>query len=67
MEQAARLGLLQSLLEEDLEWDFLMDAGLHNETLPLLYWHLNQACPERVSASITRRMCAFFSRTTVRS
>lgn len=67
MEEPRRLACLQTLAEQHLEWDFLLEAGIHNEMLPLLYWHLNAACPDRVPTSIMRHLRSFFYQTSVRN
>jgi hypothetical protein len=55
------------LLGVDLDWAYLLQAGWHNDVLPLLYWHLNTTCPERVPPSILRELREFFCQTSVRN
>ena len=47
MEESQRLPFLLMLTDQDLDWDFLLETSVYNEMLPLLYWHLHAACPDR--------------------
>jgi hypothetical protein len=67
MEEPRRLACLQALTEQHLDWDFLLEAAAHNEMLPLLYWHLNAACPHRVPTSVMGFLRKSFFQISVRN
>ncbi len=45
---AERAERIRQLLQEDLNWDYLLQAALKRRVMPLLYWHLNASGPEAV-------------------
>jgi hypothetical protein len=44
-ERAARV---ETLLQEDINWDYLLETAQEHGLMPLLYWNLNATCPEAV-------------------
>ena len=42
--QSRELTRAQVLLDQDLDWEYILGIGLRNGILPLLYWHLNSLC-----------------------
>jgi hypothetical protein len=45
---AARAERIRVLLQEELDWDYMIWSALRHGMLPLLSWHLNSLCPEAV-------------------
>jgi hypothetical protein len=43
---------ITALLQEDLDWAYLLRMTQRHGMMPLLYWHLSDACPEAVPKSI---------------
>lgn len=39
---------LRDLLQEDIDWDYLLRLARQHKMMPLLYWHLNLTCSEAV-------------------
>ena len=39
---------MRSLVGEKLDWDYLLDEALRQGMMPLLYWHINASCRDRV-------------------
>lgn len=37
---------IRSLVEQELNWDYLLDSADRHGLMPLLYWHLSSGCPE---------------------
>jgi hypothetical protein len=67
VQEVQRLSEVRSLIEHPIDWDRLLGMGAQNEILPLLYWHLNAACPDRVPPAVMRRLRDFFFQTSVRN
>jgi hypothetical protein len=55
MEQgtAARI---KTLLQIDLNWDYLTQLAARQRVMPLLYWNLNHLCPEMVPRSVLSQL-----------
>lgn len=39
---------IKTLLQKDIDWDYLIRTALSHRVMPLLYWSLNATCPEAV-------------------
>ncbi|MCP2731231.1 nucleotidyltransferase domain-containing protein [Limnofasciculus baicalensis] len=39
---------LKILLQETIDWQYLLKIAKHHKVMPLLYWNLNNTCPEAV-------------------
>jgi len=39
---------VESLLQGNIDWDYLLEMAQENGVIPLLYWNLNSTCPEAV-------------------
>jgi hypothetical protein len=50
-----------------LDWEYLLEASLHNETVPLLYSHLNARCPDRVPVTVMSTLRRLFYEISVRN
>ncbi len=44
-ERAARV---EALLQEDINWDYLLETAQEHGVMPFLFWNLNAICPEAV-------------------
>lgn len=42
---------LKFLLRENIDWEYLKQTAIEHGVMPLLYWNLNQICPEVVPKS----------------
>ena len=39
---------ITTLLQEEVDWDYLLQTAGRHGMIPLLFWHLDHACPEAV-------------------
>lgn len=42
----------KSILQNKIDWDYLLETAQNNSIKQLLYWHLNNICPEAVPRSV---------------
>ncbi len=49
-----------ALLQEDINWDYLLRTALWHGVMPLLYWSLNATCPEVVPQAIMGQLRDYF-------
>lgn len=42
----------KSILQNKIDWDYLLETAQHNSIKQLLYWHLNNICPEAVPRAV---------------
>jgi len=52
---------LNSLLEEDLDWDYLARMARRHRVRPLLFWRLNSALPGDVPEGVLKQLKDYFS------
>jgi len=45
---AEAIARIRTLLQEDIDWPYLLRTARSHGMMPLLYWHLNATCPERI-------------------
>lgn len=55
--EGARIG---ALLQQELDWDYLLSASTRHAMKPLLCWSLDKTCPEAVPAPFLERLRAYF-------
>jgi hypothetical protein len=63
-ETAARIG---ALLQENIDWKYLLWAAHRHTIVPLLYWHLDETCPEAVPESTLDHLRDHFRTTNLRN
>ena len=51
---------IKALLQEDIDWDYLLRTALWHGVLQLLYWSLNATCPEAVPKAILDQLRDYF-------
>lgn len=51
---------ISSLLDNNLDWDYLLNKTARNRLRPLLYLNLNQVAPERVPGDVLQGLKEFF-------
>lgn len=51
---------IKTLLQEDIDWDYLIRTALSHGVMPLLYWSLNATCPEAVPNGRLAQLCDYF-------
>lgn len=56
-EEADRIAVL---LQEDLDWEYLLAMAGRHRVVPLLYWHLDAISPEAVPKTILDRLRNYF-------
>src|SRR5918994_94858 len=39
---------IRALLQEEVDWEYLLRMAYRHRTAPLLYWNLNAVCPQAV-------------------
>ena len=59
---AERAVRLRTLIEEELNWDYLLRLADRHGLQPLLYWHLNACCSESVPAAHRQHLLVAFQR-----
>src|SRR5215212_3025974 len=52
-EKAARIG---ALLQEEVEWEYLLRLASEHGMLPFLFWHLDGAPPDLVPEAVLNRL-----------
>lgn len=63
-DRAERIG---QLLQDDIDWQFLLRAALRHGLLPLLYWHINTICPTAVPKPVLAQLQNYFRATAQRN
>ena len=63
-EQTVRI---KSLLQQKLDWEYLLRAATQHGVMPLLYSHLSAICPEAVPEVYFKRLQDLFRRNTARN
>ena len=51
---------IKALLQQGIDWEYLIQTALPHGMLPLLYWSLNSTCPERVPKDFLERLRSHF-------
>ena len=55
-EESERAAQIRSLLRKEIDWPYLLTTALRHGMMPLLYWHLDSACPEAVPKAAMDRL-----------
>jgi hypothetical protein len=58
---------ITSLLQDSMDWEYLLRTAQKHGVAPLLYWHLNATCPEAVPTSALDRLRAHFRANNLRN
>ena len=58
---------IKTLLQQDLDWTYLLEFAFQHKMLLLLYQHLNATCPEAVPRSVLEFLQNFFRTNAQRS
>ena len=58
---------IEQLLQDDIDWPFLLRAASRHGLLPLLYWQLNTICPKAVPAPVLTQLQQYFQTTARRN
>ncbi len=66
-EEPERAARIRSLLREEIDWPHLLRMALPHGMMPLLYWHLNAACPDAVPEATMDRLRERFHSNTRRN
>lgn len=51
---------IKTLLQEKIDWDYLIRTALSHGVMPLLYWSLNATCPEAVPKPQLAQLSDYF-------
>lgn len=51
---------IKALLQEDIDWTYLIQTAHRHGTMPLLYWNLNTTCSEAVPKAILGQFRDYF-------
>ncbi|HWP42267.1 MAG TPA: nucleotidyltransferase family protein, partial [Blastocatellia bacterium] len=51
---------IKSLVERDLDWEFVIEKAFLHSVLPLLYWNLHITCPKSVPEEVMKRLQLYF-------
>ncbi|MCT7958516.1 nucleotidyltransferase domain-containing protein [Laspinema palackyanum] len=57
-EYAARI---HQLVQQNINWNYLVNTARRHEVIPLLYWQLKNVCPEAVPQDILNKLRSAFS------
>ncbi len=52
---------IKSLVQQDIDWDYLLHISTKHKLTPLLYWQLNSTCPDPVPSEIMGRLKTYFN------
>jgi len=58
---------IEALLQEDIDWEYLLRMAHRHKVAPLLYWHLDATCPEAVPENAFGRLRAHFRANSLRN
>lgn len=51
---------IKTLLQEDIDWEYLIQTARSHGVIPLLYWNLNTNCPEAVPETRLAQLREYF-------
>lgn len=57
---SASVEQIKALLQEDIDWEYLIQTALRHGVMPLFYWNLNTICPEAVPKVIMGQFRDYF-------
>jgi hypothetical protein len=57
---AARAERVRALLGDEIDWEYLLRLAGRHRLRPLLYWNLNNTCPEEVPAAVFAQLQEHF-------
>jgi hypothetical protein len=63
-ETAARI---EELVQESMDWEYLLRTARRHRVAPLLYWHLDATCPEALPESVLDRLRDHFRANNLRN
>ena len=49
-----------SLIQQEIDWDYLLKKSSEHRLKPLLYWQLNNICPDSVPKNVIDYLKTFF-------
>ena len=49
-----------SLIQQEIDWDYLLQKSSEHRLTPLLYWQLNNICPNSVPQNIMECLKTYF-------
>ena len=58
---------LKILLQQPIDWQYLLKIARHHKVMPLLYWNLNNTCPEVLPPDIMAVLQNYFNENARRS
>jgi hypothetical protein len=64
---AVTVARLRALLEQKLDWSFLLKLAYQHEIVPLLYTNLSTTCPEAVPQQVLKQLQSYFQTNTCRN
>ena len=62
-----RAARVETLLQENIDWDCLLKTAQEHGVIPLLYWNLNAACPEAVPKATLNQLRGCFHKNAQRN
>src|SRR5438309_495022 len=51
---------ITALLQQNLDWQYLIQTALNHGVMPLLYWQLNKICPEALPNEVANDLRQHF-------
>ena len=58
---------IHSLVQQDIDWEFILKTSLHHRVMPLLYQSLKKTCPEEVPEAVLTRLQSYYLSNTKRN
>ena len=58
---------IRSLIQQDLDWDYLLQKSSNHRLTPLLYRQLNNICPDSVPQNIMEYLKTFYYENTYKN
>ena len=50
---------VETLVQEGIDWNYLLETAQEHGVMPLLYWNLNATCPEAVLRTTLDRLRSY--------
>ncbi len=51
---------IHSLVQQDIDWEYLLKTSLHHKVMPLLYQSLKKTCPEEVPEEVLTQLQSYY-------
>jgi hypothetical protein len=66
-EDFERHNKIKALLNEEIDWEYILQIAIHNHLTTLLYWHLNKVSSDNVPRTFMNNLRNHFNQTTIKN